>query len=168
MKALNVQLRREVYRNDALRIIKWLEDSEVIRYLNEHQNVTNSIKQVINRINMPVMTHLFNQNGSFFMVSSGNEPVGFMRLVPKVSEAEIVIVIGDKNKWGQGLGSGAIRQGLKHAFFDWRVEKVVAKINIRNERSIKVFKKAGFRHEKELPQEIQFSITMDDFLKLAA
>jgi RimJ/RimL family protein N-acetyltransferase len=169
MKAGNVQLRREVYRSDACLIIDWLEDDEIIKYLNEHQNVTNSILQVINRVNMPVLTHLFNQNGSFFVVDTeDNKPVGFLRLVPKQKEAEMVIVIGDKDKWGRGLGTNAIKHGLKHAFFEWRVEKVIAKINVMNVRSIKVFEKAGFKHEKRLPREMLFSITMDEYIKLVA
>lgn len=169
MKALKVQLRQEVYRNDVWKIIDWLEDKEIIKYLNEHQNVSSSIKQVMNRVNIPILTHLFNQNGSFFIVNTKEEEqVGFLRLVPKQQEAEMVVVIGDREKWGQGLGSCAILQGLKHAFFEWRIPKVIAKVNLKNERSMKVFKKIGFKHEKELPKEVQFSITIDEFLKIAA
>ena len=167
MKALNVQLRQEVYRNDAWKIIDWLEDDNVIMYLNEDQNVSSSIKQVINRVNLPILTHLFNQNGSFFIVSTAkDEPIGFLRLVPKISEAEMVIVIGNREKWGQGLGSSAIHQGLKHAFFEWRVDKVIAKICSENHRSIRAFKKVGFKCEKIFPKAIHYSITMDEFLKL--
>jgi len=164
MQALNVQLRREVYSNDVWKIISWMEDDEVTRYLNEYKYISNSIKQVLNRVNLPVLTHLFNNNGSFFIVCMGDAPVGFLRLVPRHSGAEMVIVIGDKEKWGKGFGSGAILQGLKHAFFEWRVNKVIANINTKNERSIKAFKKAGFRFEKDLPGGIQYSLAMDEFL----
>lgn len=169
MKAFDVQLRQEIYKEDAWRIIDWLQDEEVIRYLNENQNVCKSIKQVINRVNMPILTHLFNNNGSFFIVTTNEEePIGFLRLVPKGKGAEIVIVIGDKEKWGRGLGSSAILQGLKHAFFYWRVDEVKAKINFKNERSIKVFNRVGFKKEKLLPREIQYSMSFDEFLKLAS
>ncbi len=93
-----------------------------------------------------------------------DEPVG----VPKQTGAEMVIVIGDREKWGQGLGSHAIVEGLKHAFFKWRSEEVIAKINFKNERSRRVFKKVGFVEEKKLAIETQYSISMDKFLKLAA
>lgn len=169
MKAFDVQLRQEVYRSDAYRIIDWLQDEEITRYLNENQNVCSSIRQVINRVNMPILTHLFNDNGSFFIVTANKEePIGFLRLVPKGRAAEMVIIIGDKEKWGQGLGSNAIREGLKHAFYHWRVDEVIAKINYKNERSIRVFNKVGFKREKLLPREIQYTITIKDFLKLAA
>lgn len=169
MKAFDVQLRQEIYRNDAYRIIDWLQDEDIVRYLNENQNVCSSIRQVINRINMPILTHLFNDNGSFFIVTTNEEePIGFLKLVPKGKGAEMVIVIGDKEKWGKGFGSNAIRQGLKHAFFYWRVDEVIAKINYKNERSIKVFNKVGFKKEKLLPREIQYSMSIQEFLKLAA
>lgn len=169
MKAFNVQLRQEIYQDDAWKIIDWLEDEEIIKYLNERQNVSKGIKQVIERVNMPILTHLFNQDGSFFIVTTKEEePIGFLRLVPKVRGAEMVIVIGDKEKWGKGLGTNAIFQGLKHAFFLWRVNEVIVKINMKNERSIRVFEKVGFKEEKELPQEIQYSMSIEEFLKIAA
>ncbi len=115
----NVKLRQEVFKSDALKIANWLEDTEITQYLNEKQNVSKSIKDIMYRINMPILTHLFNQNGSFFMVTTTKkEPVGFLRLVPKNNVAEIVIVIGNKEKWGIGLGTSAIFEGLKHAFFN--------------------------------------------------
>jgi RimJ/RimL family protein N-acetyltransferase len=169
MKAVKVQLRQEVFSSDAWKIIEWLEDTEIKRYLNEKQNVGNSIRHVMSRVSLPVLTHLFNQNGSFFILTTmENDPIGFLRLIPKASTTEIVIVIGDKKKWGMGLGTNAIFQALKHAFFHWRSDKVVAKIKFINKRSIKVFKKVGFKKEKELAVEAQYSMTMEEFLKLAA
>ena len=164
METMKVQLRREVYSSDAWKIIGWMEDGEVTRYLNEYKHISDSIKQVVSRVNLPVLTHLFNNNGSFFIVCMGDAPIGFLRLVPKQAGAEMVIVIGDKEKWGKGLGSGAILQGLKHAFFEWRVSKVIANIKNTNERSINAFKKLGFRYEKELPGGVQYSLSMDQFL----
>ena len=167
MEARSVQLRQEVFRDDAWKIVDWLEDHEVVQYLNEGQNVAKSIKQAINRVNMPILTHLFNQNGSFFIITEKKKPVGFLRLVPKNKAAEMVIVIGDKKKWGKGIGKNAILQGLRHAFFQWRMNEVIAKINFRNERSIRAFKTVGFKPEKELTKEMQYSISIEEFLKIS-
>ncbi|CAM3127649.1 GNAT family N-acetyltransferase [Clostridium sporogenes] len=165
----NVELRQEVFKSDASIIANWLEDTEITQYLNEKQNVSKSIKDIMYRINMPILTHLFNQNGSFFMVTTNEkEPVGFLRLVPKNNIAEMVIVIGDKDKWGKGLGTNAILEGLKHAFFQWRVDEVVAKINFKNQRSRMVFKKIGFTEDKELVKEMQYSMSIKKFLQLVA
>ncbi|KGO15463.1 GNAT family N-acetyltransferase [Clostridium botulinum] len=169
MEDNNVELRQEVFKSDAAIIANWLEDTEITQYLNEKQNVSKSIKDIMYRVNMPILTHLFNQNGSFFMVTtSGKEPVGFLRLVPKNNVTEMVIVIGDKDKWGKGLGTNAILEGLKHAFFQWRADEVVAKINFKNQRSRRVFRKIGFTEDKELAKEMQYSMSIKEFLELVA
>ncbi|KYH29151.1 MULTISPECIES: GNAT family N-acetyltransferase [Clostridium] len=168
MKAVKVRLRQEVFSSDAWKIIQWMDDTEITQYLNESQNVGNSIRQVISRVNMPILTHLFNQNGSFFILTTiDNEPIGFLRLVPKGNNVEMVIVIGDKEKWGMGFGTNAIFQGLKHSFFNWKADKVIAKIKLKNNRSIRAFSRVGFKKEKDLIKEAQYSISIDEFLKLA-
>lgn len=167
MRSNKVQIRQEVFESDAWKIVEWLEDDEIIRYLNEEQNISEAIKQTIFRVNMPVLTHLFNRNGSFFMVTNREQPIGFLKLVPKGETAEIVVVIGDKKNWGKGFGSTAVYHGLKHAFFTLRNNRVIAKIHMENERSRRVFKKVGFREERELTREIQYGISLEQFLKLA-
>jgi RimJ/RimL family protein N-acetyltransferase len=162
-----IQLRQEIFESDAWKIVEWLEDHEIMRFLNEEQNVSEIIKQTIYRVNMPILTHLFNKNSSFFMITNKEQPIGFMRLVPKGDMTEIVVVIGDKRNWGKGFGHNAIYQGLKHAFFTLRNNKVIAKIHMENERSKKVFRKVGFRVEKELAKEIQYNISLEQYLKLA-
>ncbi len=167
MKATSVRLCHEITRNDALTIIDWLQDHQVTEYLNEQQNVCSSIYQVIERVNLPVLTHLFNRDGRFMMIHTGRgRPIGFVRLVPRPDEAEIVIVIGDREQWGKGYGSSAIRESLKLAFFELRVPKIVAKSHTHNARSLKVFVNAGFKVEKELPHLKRFGLTMDEFLKI--
>lgn len=167
MEAHSVQLRQEVFEADARKIADWLDDHEVIQYLNEGLNVAKSIKQAIQRVNMPILTHLFNQNGSFFVITEEKQPVGFLRLVPKGKAAEMVIVIGEKKKWGKGLGKNAILQGLKHAFFEWRMDEVIAKISFKNERSVRAFKRVGFKPKKELTKEMQYSISIEEFLNIS-
>lgn len=169
MKGNDINLRREVYKSDSFKIIEWLNDDKVTRYLNEKQNIDKSIEQVMKRVNMPILTHLYNRNGTFFMVTKEEKnSIGFLKLIPKKRGAEIVVVIGDREEWGKGLGPSAIYEGLKHAFFNLRLEEVIAKIHFENERSKKAFKKVGFEKEKELAKEIQYSISIEDFLKLAS
>ncbi|HKL79338.1 MAG TPA: GNAT family protein [Mobilitalea sp.] len=166
MRELQVNLKQEVTRFDAIKIINWMENNDVTRYLNELANITSEIRQAIDRVNMLVMTHLFNRNGSFYLINTGqNNPVGFLKLVKRPSDTEIVIVIGDKDNWGHGLGKKAIHQGLSLAFFEWRVPRVIAKIDPDNTRSIKAFKRLGFALEKETPHLLHYSITMEDYIK---
>jgi regulator of nucleoside diphosphate kinase len=69
---------------------------------------------------------------------------------------------------GKGLGKASIKKGLEIAFFQWRVPRVVAKIDARNIRSIKVFENSGFLLENEYTNMKIFSISIDDYImKLA-
>ena len=165
MRASQINLKQEVTRNDAMVIMNWMKNNEVTKYLNESVNITYEIQQAIDKVNMFIMTHLFNRDGSFFLIHTDNRnPIGFLKLVRKQKETELVIVIGDKNNWGQGLGKASIKKGLDIAFFQWRVPRVIAKINPNNIRSIKAFENLGFLLENEQSNMKIFSLTMDDYI----
>lgn len=156
----------EVTRENALTLVQWLKDDEVRKYLSDPQDVSSNIEQVINRVNQPVVTHFFNRGGRFYMAYDKQKmPVGFVRLVKKNTETEMVIVIGDRNNWGKKLGTSTIRESLKIAFFDFRSEKVIAKIHADNKRSIKAFLRAGFCLAHESPTMKQYEITMEQYMK---
>jgi RimJ/RimL family protein N-acetyltransferase len=162
-----IQLRQEVFASDAWKIAEWLEDHEITKFLNEEQDISKVIKQTIYRVNMPILTHLFNRNSSFFMVTHKGQPIGFLKLIPKGEATELVVVIGEKEIWGNGFGRSAINQGLKHAFFTMRNNKVIAKIKKDNERSRRVFRRVGFAVERVLTREVQYNISREKFLRLA-
>jgi RimJ/RimL family protein N-acetyltransferase len=166
MRALQVYLRQEVTQRDAASIMNWMKDQEVIQYLNETSNIVTEIEMAMKRVNMFIMTHLFNRGGSFFLIcTDANNPVGFVKLVQGSSEAEMVIVIGERKNWGHGYGTRAIHKGLSYAFFERRIPRVVAKIHSNNSRSIKIFEKAGFTLEKDSTHTRTYCITMEDFIK---
>ncbi len=155
----------EITRENALILIQWLKDEEVRKYLSDTQDVSASIEQVINRVNLPILTHLFSQDGRFYMAyDRHNLPVGFVRLIVRGSQAEMVIVIGDRGNWGKRLGTSTIRESMKIAFFEFRTQKLVAKIHKDNKRSIKAFLNTGFKVEQESSSLLSFSITMEEYI----
>jgi RimJ/RimL family protein N-acetyltransferase len=166
MRAKSVMLNQEITKSDAIVIMNWMENHEVTKYLNEVTNISSEIKQAVDRINMSIMTHLFNRDGSFFLIHDEDQhPIGFLKLVRRAGEAEMVIVIGDQKKWGLGLGKLSIRQGLNIAFFQWRIPRVIAKINKKNIRSMKAFENSGFTYEKDLENSVLLSINQDDYIQ---
>ena len=165
MKEPFIFLCSEITRENAYTLMSWLQDEEVTRYLSDTSDVSSNIEQVVDRINMPVLTHLFNQNGRFYIAYNKNDvPVGFVRLVVKDAETEIVIVIGDRSNWGKGLGSHTIHESLKVAFFELRSKRVVAKIHKENRRSTRAFVRAGFKLKHESSTIQSFSMTMEEYL----
>jgi len=88
-------------------------------------------------------------------------------VVNKATEGEIVVAIGEKDRWGQGLGKSSLWEGLKVAFFNMRLEGLYAKIHRKNKRSINLFKKLGFQPLDETEKEKIFYLSQDKFLELA-
>ncbi len=161
-----ISLCPEITRAHALTLMDWLEDERVTCYLSDSRHVSRSIEQAIDRTQLPILTHLFNRGGRFFMAYDRHDaPVGFVRLIKTGSNCEIVLAIGDSAKWGQNLGARTIREGMKLAFLDMRAEKLIAKIHPDNVRSLKAFLRSGFLLESETPTLKAFSMTAGRYLK---
>lgn len=162
-----ISLCPEITRTDALTLMDWLEDEDVTRYLSDSRHVSRFIEQAIGRVQLPILTHLFNQSGRFFMAYDRHDvPVGFVRLVKKGQDCEMVLVIGNRDNWGCKLGASAIREGMKLAFFDMRAEKLIARIHPDNARSLKAFLRSGFLLENETPAMNSFAMNSERYLRL--
>lgn len=162
-----ISLCPEITRANALTLMDWLQDESVVRYLSDSRHVSRFIEQVIGRVHLPILTHLFNQGGRFFMAYDRHDvPVGFVRLVKTGPACEMVLVIGNRDDWGRKLGASAIREAMKLAFFDMRAEKLVAKIHADNARSLKAFQRCGFQLESETPALKSFALTSERYLRL--
>lgn len=161
-----ISLCPEITRANALNLMDWLEDENVIRYLSDSRHVSRYIEQVIGRVQLPILTHLFNQDGRFFMACDRHDqPVGFVRLVKTGPDCEIVLVIGDRDNWGRKLGASALREGMKLAFFDMRAEKLIARIHADNTRSLNAFLRCGFVLESETPTLKSFAMSSECYLQ---
>lgn len=162
-----VSLRPEITRTHALVLMDWLEDERVTRYLSDSGSVSRFIAQAMDRTQLPILTHLFNQGGRFFMAHDRDDvPVGFVRLVKTGRDCEIVLVIGDHDNWGRRLGASTIRAGLKLAFLDMRADNVIAKIHPDNARSLKAFGRSGFVLHRETPTLKSLSLSSSRYLQL--
>ena len=165
MKASHIFLRPDIQRNDAHCIIRWLNDCDVTKYLHENRHTAKAVEQALERCPLPTLTHLFSQDGALFMVClPGGAPVGFLRLNKRGPVAEIVIVIGEKRQWGRGMGTAAVALALNHAFFTWRMERVIASIHPKNTRSLRAFKTLGFFSNSENPACVRLELTLRQYL----
>lgn len=162
-----VSLCPEVTRTDALNLVHWLEDEAVVRYLSDSRHVSRFIAQTVERVQLPILTHLFNQGGRFFIASDRDDvPVGFVRLIQTGGDCEMVLVIGDRANWGRKLGAGAISESMKLAFFELRADRLIAKIHAENTRSLRAFERSGFVLDTETATLKVFSVTYERYLRL--
>lgn len=162
-----ISLCPEITRANALTLMDWLEDEDITRYLSDSRHVSRMIEQVIGRVQLPILTHLFNQGGRFFMACDQHDvPVGFVRLVKAGPDCEMVLVIGERDNWGRKLGASAIREGMKLAFFEMRAERLIAKIHPENLRSLNAFLRSGFLPESETPAMKSLVMSSARYLRL--
>lgn len=159
-----VSLCPEITRTDALTLMDWLEDECVTRHLSDSRHVSRFVEHVVSRVQLPILTHLFNQGGRFFMAYDRHDVrVGFVRLAKSGPHCEMVLAIGNRHQWGRKLGVAAIREGMKLAFLDMRAEKLIAKIHPDNVRSLKAFERCGFLLESHTPALKSFAMTSERY-----
>ncbi|MEO8730566.1 MAG: GNAT family N-acetyltransferase [Rhodoferax sp.] len=162
-----ISLCPEITRAHALNLMDWLEDEQVTRYLSDSRHVSRFIEQVVGRVQLPILTHLFNQGGRFFMAYDRRDvPVGFVRLIKSGPDCEMVLVIGNRDNWGRKLGVSTIRESMKLAFFDMRAERLIAKIDVENVRSLKAFEHCGFLLASQTPTLKSFVLSSERYLQL--
>lgn len=162
-----ISLRPEITRADAFHLMDWLDDEQVTRYLSDSRHVSRFIEQLVGRVHLPTLTHLFNQGGRFFMAFDRHDvPVGFVRLAQTGRDCEMVLVIGNRDNWGRRLGASAIREGMKLAFFEMRADRLIAKIHADNARSLKAFERCGFVQDGESLSLKSLSMSSAHYLRL--
>ncbi len=162
-----ISLSPDITRQHAYTLIDWLDDPDVTRYLSDSRHVSRFIEQVLGRVQLPTLTHLFNQGGRFYMVHDQQQaPVGFVRLIPNGRDCELVLVIGRRDHWGRRLGASALREAVKLAFFELRAENLIAKIHPDNRRSLQAFQRMGFELESETPTLKRYALTLARYRQL--
>lgn len=79
---------------------------------------------------------------------------GINKINWKNSVAEVGIFIGDKDKWGKGYGTDAMRILIKFIFEQMNINKIKLNVFSFNQRAIKSYEKCGFKIEGVLRQEV--------------
>jgi len=153
----------------------WLNDREVTKFLEAGRfpNTREAMEEYYNN------TVLSNNNAVFAIVDKktdehiGNIKLGPINWITRI--ASLGIMIGDKESWGKGYGTEAIRLVLDYAFNRLNLHKVTAGIAAMHQASIKAFEKAGFTiegHAKsqfyldgEYSDSLYLGITREDYLE---
>lgn len=157
----------EITRAHALNLMDWLADERVTRHLSDSPQVSRFIERTVDRVRLPVLTPRFNRGGRFFMVCERHDvPVDFVRLVRTGPACEIVLVIGDQVHWGRGLGASALRASMKLAFFEMRVDSLVARIHPGNSRSLGLFQHCGFQLDRRTPTLESYVLSAERYVRL--
>lgn len=167
-RAPSVFLHPDIDRPRTDRLIGWLENPAVMRYLNEDRGVTSRLREAAEQTDPVFLTCQLNRQGRFFFVcrEEDPEPIGFVRLaeLKKNDAYELVVAIGRQNLWGNGYGTQAICRCLETAFFQRRANTVAANVHRENLRSLRAVEKAGMRRVSQGGGYVHFSLTREEFL----
>ncbi len=146
-------------------LIHWLRDGAVRRHLTDTERTADDLARAVERLPLPLLVSLLHRDGRLYIANDGREvPVGFLRLVVRRDETELVLAIGNPSNWGRRLGYSVLREGLKIAFFELRSPRVVAKIHPDNKRSLRVFARAGFRLAQATPTLHRYTMTLEEYI----
>lgn len=138
-KAASAFLRMEICHADITRMIRWMRNPNVTKYLNEAPDVAQSLEQLVRSVPEPMYQYHLCRTGHFFMVChQENESVSFVKLLPTAMEG---------------------------AFLHLRADRVVAKVMPQNLRSIRGVRACGFQQMAEMPRLVRFEITFDAYCR---
>ena len=82
--------------------------------------------------------------------------------------AQLQIRIGDRDHWGRGRGTEAIRLLLRHAFGELGLRRVRLHVFADNERAIRAYEKAGFREARRLTEPVEIEGERKELVEMEA
>lgn len=78
--------------------------------------------------------------------------VGFYQIDHRIRSAEFAIMIGDRARWGSGIGTACTRFAIDYGFFELNLNRIHLSALSSNERAIRLYQAIGFREEGRLRQ----------------
>jgi len=141
---------RAIERSDIPMFVRWFNDPELLQYLSMYVPMSQaSEEQWFERVLKDESQHVF------VIETAEGTPIGNLGLFGidwKNRSAGFGIGIGEKEYLDQGYGSDALRTLLRFAFAEMNLNRVFLHVYDFNQRAIRCYEKAGFRHEGRLRQ----------------
>jgi RimJ/RimL family protein N-acetyltransferase len=139
-----VRLRR-VEREDIPTFVRWFNDPEVREYLTIYRPLSTAEEEKW------FERQLEDTDSELFAIETadgvhiGN--TGLHAINWQYRQAELGIVLGEKEYWDKGYGTDAVRTLLGFAFEEMNLHRVFLRVRADNARGIRVYEKCGFQHE---------------------
>lgn len=143
----NIYLRRIIPDDLEKQYFSWLNDQEVMRWM-QHGLFPNNPDKMLSFYNS--MANSVSDILLAIVLKDGDRHIGNIglhKIHTIFRSAEIGILIGEKDCWGNGYGEEAVSLVAEHAFLRLNLHRVFAGAVVQNKGSIKMFEKAGFRKE---------------------
>jgi RimJ/RimL family protein N-acetyltransferase len=143
----------------------WLNDPEVNAYLETRSTTILELKDYIMKKNASpgcIFLGIFTKEGGKHIGNIKLEPIDFGR-----KTATLGLLVGDKDYWGKGFGTEAVKLLVGWAFSNLGMEEVDLGVISENAAAIKVYGKAGFRVERVEKNAIRHDNKLYDRIVMA-
>ena len=143
---------RRIEREDIPTFVRWFGDPAVRDFLMINRPISKAEEEKW------FESQLNRQDSELFAIETadgihiGNIELGSINWVHR--QAELGIVIGEKEYWSRGYGGDAIRTLLRFAFQEMNLHRISLRVYQDNARGIRAYEKCGFRHEGRLREAI--------------
>lgn len=133
-------------------LLRWINDREVGQYLMPHFPFSHTEERDwLERVSRSETDRVL------LIQARDGQPIGVIglhRIDHTRRQAELGIFIGEKEYWGRGYGTDAIRTLLRFAFQEMNFHRIYLRVNADNERAQRCYRKCGFVHEGTLREAV--------------
>jgi ribosomal-protein-alanine N-acetyltransferase len=138
---------------------KWLRDLEVVRYIGRDELLAGIPFSEVERY----VEQLWANENCYFLAVYHSESKNFIGTAKinffnerfrRSGLADIGIMLGDRDSWGQGLGTDVLRNLSKFAFEQLGARKLSAGAMSPNTAIVKAFLRIGYLEEGRLRQHL--------------
>ncbi len=144
---------RAIERPDAAALFRWFNDPAVMRFWGYGEGVVS-----LNRIQLDIDQWLEDERAAdrpaaLLIETLDGDAIGVAILAEERRQdraVELSLLIGEPERWGQGLGSDALGVLVDACFAQWGLHRIAARSEVGNERAHRWLRRAGFQLEGTL------------------
>ncbi len=131
---------------DAVEINRWAQDSEYLRLLDSDPAYNWPVKMLREFFE----NHTSEVHPFIIRTISDNQPIGMVDLSGfsyGANNCWVGIGIGEKEMWGKGFGTDAMKVILRYGFSELNVHRISLNVFEYNQRALRTYEKCGFAIE---------------------
>jgi RimJ/RimL family protein N-acetyltransferase len=145
---------RPLAETDVAALVRWYNDPDVLHWLHRSEEAHATTDAERSRLERAVTDPT---QVAWMIETTAGRAIGYVRIEgidATQARARLAIAIGEKDCWGAGFSTEAIRLVLTHAFERLDLRRIELITDIDNERGIRCYEKCGFVREGVLRQHL--------------
>ena len=130
--------------------VAWMQDEEVVQFMESRWDsyTLDALKHYVKRMAASRNDYLFGIYANDNNEHIGNIKIGGINLIHNFGN--LGLFIGNKEKWGGGYGTEAVKLATEYAFHELNLNKLTAGIYENNEGCCRAFLSAGYNEAGRL------------------